>query len=120
MPPPLSFSHLSLTHALARAHTHTHTHTLTHSGKNQTVAFVSGDPLRNYRGYLDYMCHVHIICTSVRLHSVKCRLLPSGGAQWAVTIAHKGVYIPNIDAYLVLFIGKSTLQSVVNPSYWCM
>ena len=50
---------------------------------------------------------------------MKCRLLPSGGVQWTVTIVHAGVYIPNIDAYLVLFRRKSTLQSVVNPSYWC-
>ena len=115
---------LSLSRTRARTHTHTHTHmhthALTHSGKNQTVVLVPGDPLRNYRGYLNYMCNLYVICTSVRMNSVKCRLLPSGGVQWAVTIVYEGVYIPNIVAYHVLFRGWSTLQSVVNPPYWCM
>jgi len=107
---------------LVRARTHASTHALTHDGKNQTVVLVPGDPLRNYRGYLNYTCHLYIICTSVRLNSEKCRLLPSGGDQWAVTIVlvYEGVHIPNIAAHRVLFRGWSTLQSVANPSYWGM
>jgi len=44
-----------------------------------TVQLVSGDPFPNYRGHLKTLCLVQIICALLRLDSVYCLLLPSGG-----------------------------------------
>jgi hypothetical protein len=68
------------------------------------VVLVPSDPLHNYGGHLNYLCHLYVICTSVRLNSVKRRLLPSNGVQLAATIQYVGVYIQSIDTYIVPYI----------------